>query len=212
MRRLQDDTSIFNLSKGEITEIEKSSEDRLRGENKYWKYTHFKQNYIWKLFLDLKTSLKNGRNNSVQFSSIAQSCPTLCNPMNHSTPGLPVHYQLPELAKTHVHQVNDAIQPSHRLSSSSAFSLSQHQGLFQGVSFLHQVAKLLEFQLLYQSFQLILRTIPLGLTGWISLQFKGLLRVFSSTTVQKHQFFGAQLSFGPTLTSIHDHWKNHSFD
>ena len=118
--------------------------------------------------------------------------------------GFPVLHCLPEFAQTHVHWVNDAIQPSHRLSSSSAFSLSQHQGLFQGVSFLHQVAKLLEFQLLYQSFQLILRTIPLGLTGWISLQFKGLLRVFSSTTVQKHQFFGAQLSFGPTLTSIHN--------
>ena len=137
-----------------------------------------------------------------QFSSVAQSCLTLCDPVDCSMPGFPVCHQLPELAKTHVHQVNDAIQPSHRLSSSSAFSLSQHQGLFQGVSFLHQVAKLLEFQLLYQSFQLILRTIPLGLTGWISLQFKGLLRVFSSTTVQKHQFFGAQLSFGPTLTSI----------
>ena len=68
----------------------------------------------------------------VQFSSVAQSCPTLCDPMNHSTPGLPVHHQLPELTQTHVHQVSDAIQLSHALSSSSpAFSLSQHQGLFQ---------------------------------------------------------------------------------
>ena len=70
---------------------------------------------------------------SVQFSSVAQSCPTLCDPMNHSTPGLPVHHQLPEFTQTHVHQGSDAIQPSHPLSSPSpsAFSLSQHQGLFK---------------------------------------------------------------------------------
>ena len=85
----------------------------------------------------------------LQFSSVAQSCLTLCNPMDCSTPGFPVHYQLPELAQTHVHWVRDAIQPSHSLSSPSlpAFNLSQHQGLFQGVSSLHQVAKVLEFQL-----------------------------------------------------------------
>ena len=92
---------------------------------------------------------------SVQFSSVAQSCPTLCNPMNHSTPGLPVHHQLPEFTQTHVSWVSDAIQPSHPLSSPSppAFNLSQHQGLFQWVSSSHQVAKGLEFQLQHQSFQ-----------------------------------------------------------
>ena len=86
---------------------------------------------------------------SVQFSSVAQSCPTLCDPMSCSTPGLPVHYQLPEPTQTHVHRVGDAIQPSHPLSSPSppALSLSQHQGLFKWVSSLHQVAKVLEFQL-----------------------------------------------------------------
>ena len=70
---------------------------------------------------------------SVQFSSVAQSCPTLCDPMNGSTPGFPVHHQLPESIQTHVHRVDDAIQPSHPLSSPSppALSLSQHQGLFQ---------------------------------------------------------------------------------
>ena len=70
---------------------------------------------------------------SVQFSSVAQSCPTLCNPMNRSTPGLPVHHQLPEFTQTHVHQVSDAIQPSHSLSfpSPPAPNPSQHQGLFQ---------------------------------------------------------------------------------
>ena len=68
-----------------------------------------------------------------QFSSVAQSSLTLCNPMDCSTPGLPVHHQLPELAQTHVHRVSDAIQPSHPLSSPSppAFNLSQHQGLFK---------------------------------------------------------------------------------
>ena len=71
---------------------------------------------------------------SVQFSSVAQSCPTLCDPMNRNTPGLPVHHQIPEFIQTHVHRVSDAIQPSHPLSSpsSSAFSLSQHQVLFSG--------------------------------------------------------------------------------
>ena len=92
---------------------------------------------------------------SVQCSSVAQSCPTLCNPMDCSTSGFPVHRQLPELAQTHVHRVGDAIQPSHPLSSPSppAFNLSQNQGLFQWVSYSCQVAKVLEFQLQHQSFQ-----------------------------------------------------------
>ena len=86
---------------------------------------------------------------SVQFSSVAQSCPTLCDPMNHSTPGLPVHHQLPEFTQTHVHRVRDAIQPSHPLSSPSppAPNPSQHQSLFQWVNSSHEVAKVLEFQL-----------------------------------------------------------------
>ena len=77
----------------------------------------------------------------------------LCDTMNHSTPGLPVHHQLPESTQTHVHRVSDAIQPSHPLSfpSPPAFNLSQHQGIFQWVSFPHQVAKVLEFQLQHQS-------------------------------------------------------------
>ena len=95
-----------------------------------------------------------------QFSSVAQSCPALCDPMDCSTPGFPVHHQLLELAQTHVHWVGDAIQPYHPLSSPSppAFNLSQHQGLFQWVSSLHQVTKVLEFQLQHQSFQWIFRT------------------------------------------------------
>ena len=85
---------------------------------------------------------------TVQFSSVAQSCPTFCDPMNRSTPGLPVHHQLPEFTQTHVHWVSDAIQPSHPLTSPSpAPSPSQHQSLFQWVNSSHQVAKVLEFQL-----------------------------------------------------------------
>ena len=81
---------------------------------------------------------------SVQFSSVAQLCPTLCDPIDCSTSGFPVRHQLPELAQTHVHQAGDAIQPSHPLSSPSpAFNLSQQQGLFQRVSSSHQVAKVL---------------------------------------------------------------------
>ena len=84
-----------------------------------------------------------------QFSSVAQSCPTLCDPMNRSTPRLPVHHHFPEFTQTHVHRVRDAIQPSHPLSSPSppAPNPSQHQSLFQWVNSSHEVAKVLEFQL-----------------------------------------------------------------
>ena len=90
-----------------------------------------------------------------QIRSVTQLCPTLCDPMNRSTPGLPVHHQLPEFTQTHVHRVSDAIQPSHPLSSPSppAPNPLQHQGFFKWVSSLHQVAKVLEFQLQHQSFQ-----------------------------------------------------------
>ena len=95
------------------------------------------------------------KNLSVQFSSVTQSCPTLCDTMNRSTPGLPVHHQLLEFTQTHVHWVGDAIQPSHPLLSPSppAPNPSQHQSLFQWVNSSLQVAKLLEFQLQHQSFQ-----------------------------------------------------------
>ena len=112
-------------------------------------------------FLQIKKKKKTRHKTfSVPFSSVAQSCPTPCNSMNHSTPGLPVHHQLLESTHTHVHQVGDTIQPSHPLSSPSppALNLSQHQGLFQWVSSSHQVAKILEFQLQHQSFQWTPRT------------------------------------------------------
>ena len=138
-------------------------------------------------------------------SSVAELCPTLCNPMDYNTPGFPVLHYFLEFSQTHVHQVSDAIQPSHPLSSPSPppFNVSQHQGLFQWISSSHQVTKVLELQLQHQSFQRIFRVD--FLEGWskgswdqlgslISLQSKGLSRVFSNPTVQKHQFFGSQLS------------------
>ena len=102
-----------------------------------------------------------------QFSSVAQSCLTLCDPTDCSMPGFPVHHQLSELVQTHVHWVSDAIQPSHPLSSPSppTFNLSQHQGFFQWVSSLHQVARVLELQ--HQSFQCLFKTyFPLAWLVW----------------------------------------------
>ena len=153
--------------------------------------------FCWKRFRFNPWSGNKDLTCPVQFSSVAQLCPTLCDPMNYSMPGLPVHHHLPELTQTHVYRLSDAIQQSHPLPSPSppAFNLSQHQGLFKWVGSSHQVAKVLEFQLQHQSFQWIFRTdFFWELIGWISLQSKGLSRVFSNTTVQKQQFFGAQLS------------------
>ena len=99
-------------------------------------------------------SHEGSRSDVFQFSSVTQSCPTLCDPMNCSTPGLPVHHKLLKFTQTHAHRVSDAIQPSHPLSSPSppAPNPSQHQGLFQRVNSSHEVAKVLEIQLQHQSF------------------------------------------------------------
>ena len=143
------------------------------------------------------------------------SCPTLSNPMNCSTPGFHVHHQLLELAQTHVHWVGDAIQHPYLLSSPSppAFNLSQHQGLFQWVSSLHQVARVLEFQLQHQSFQWTPRTDLLW--DWLVwFPFSPRDSQESSPTPQFKSINSLMLSlvYGPILTSIHDCWKNHSFD
>ena len=170
-----------------------------------WKSPAF--SYIFHWFLFFKKNV---------FSSVAQSCLTLCDPMNRSTPGLPVRHQLLESTQTHVHRVGDAIQPSHPLSSPSppAPNTSQHQSLFQWVNSLHTwggqstgvSASASVLPMNTQDWS------PLGWTGWISLQSKGLSRVFSNTTVQKHQFFTLSFLHSPTLTSIHDYWTNHSLD
>ena len=151
---------------------------------------------------------------SVQFSSVAQLCLTLCDPMNCSTPGLPVHQQHPESTQTHVHWVGDAIQPSHPLLSPSppALNLSQHQGLFKWVSSSHQMSKVLEFQLQNQSYQWTPRTDLLE-DGWFALlavqgTLKSLLQYHSSkASILWHSAF-----FIVRHTSIHDHLENHSLD
>ena len=151
---------------------------------------------------------------SVQFSSVAQSCPTLCNPMNRSTPGLPVHHQLPEFTVHWVHWVSDAIQPSHPLSSPSppTFNLFQHQGLFKWVSSSHQVAQ-------YWSFSFnISPSNEYSQLIFFRMDWLDLLAVQdtqeSSPTPQFKSINSLVLSFlhSPTLTSIHDYWKNHSLD
>ena len=126
---------------------------------------------------------------------VAQLCLTLCDPTDCSTPGFSVLHHFPELAQTHVHWVSDAIQPSCPLSSPSpAFNLSQHHGLFLWVGSVRQVAKVFELQLQHQSFQWIFRAVSFRMDWFDLLQSKELSRVFSNTTVQKHQFFGTQPS------------------
>ena len=134
--------------------------------------------------------------------------------MDCSMPGFPVHHQIPELAQTHIHRVSDTIQPSHPLSTPSppAFNLSQHQGLFQWVNLCSRWPKywsLASASLLPMNIQ---DWSPLELTGWISLPngtLKSLLRYHSSkaSILQHSAFF-----YGPTLISIYDYWKKHSFD
>ena len=131
----------------------------------------------------------------VQFSLAAQSCLTLCDSMDSSTPGFLQH--LPELVQTHVQWVSDAIQPSHPLLSPSppAFNLSQHQDFFQWVSSSHQGGQSIRASASASVLSMNIQDwFPLGWTGWISLQSKGLSRVFSNITIQKHQFFSIQLS------------------
>ena len=179
---------------------------------------------------------------SVRFSSVTQSCPTFCDPMDCSMPGFSVLHHLPELAQTHVPWISDAIQPSHPRSSPSppAFSLSHSIVFFYFIALfitktflsllsilgtLHSQGSFPMSQFFTSGGQSIGASastsvlpmniqdwFPLGWTGLISLLSKGLSRAFSHTTVQKHQFFALNFFYGPTLTSIHDYWKNHSFD
>ena len=159
-----------------------------------WKTAGFFTGYQFKCAVVAKEWPQHSEERN-QFSSVAQSCTTLCDPMDCSTPGLPVHHQLPELAQTHVHQVGDAIQPSHSLSSPSppALNLSQHQGLFQWVFSTSSGGQSIGASTSVPPMN-TQDWSPLGWTAWISLQSKGLSRVFSNTTVQKHQFFDAQPS------------------
>ena len=151
----------------------------------------------------------------VQYSSVVQSCLTLCDPMSRSKPGLPVHHQLPESTQTHVHWISDTIQPSCPLSSPSspALNLSQHQGLFKWVSSSHQVAKVLEFQLQHHSFQRNPRA-DLLQNGLVGSPCSPRDSQESSPTPRLKSINSSVLNFlcSPTLTSIHDHCQNHSLD
>ena len=146
----------------------------------------------------------------VKFSLVAQSCPTLCNPMNRSTPGFPVHHQLPEFTQTHVHWVGDAIQPSHHLLSPSppTFNLSKPASGSFPMSWLfapggQSTGTSASASVLTMNIQ---NWFPLGWTGWISFQSKGLSRVFSNTTGQKHQFFSTQFFLSSlTVTDVYDY-------
>ena len=153
-------------------------------------------------------------NFSCTSSSVAQSCPTLCDLVDYNMPGFPIHHQLPELAQTHVHRVSDAIQPSHPLSSPLHLP-----PVFPSIKvFSSESVRLIRWTK-YWSFTFsislpvnIQDSFPFQLTGLISLQFKGLSRVFSSTTVQKHQFFGAYPALWSNSHTRTRYWKNHSFD
>ena len=165
-----DSSADRTQSNGRINEsqdmpIENSQTEKQKGEKK--------KRIDWRISKSCGTNSKRETyvmvEYSIQFGSVPQSCLTLCDLMDHSMPGLPVHHQLPEFTQTHLHWVSDAIQPSHPLSSPSppAFKLFHHQGLFKWVSSSHQVAKVLEFHLQHQSFQWTLRTDLLydGLAG-----------------------------------------------
>jgi len=147
---------------------------------------------------------------------VVQTCShvRLFGPMDCSTPGFPIIHHLPELAQTHVHWVGDAIQPSHLLSSPSSpvFNLSQHQGLSNDSAHPIRWPKYWNF-----SFNISPSNEHSGLISfrmdWLDLlQSKGLSRVFSNTTDQSINLLVLSLLYGPTLTTIHDHWKNHSLN
>ena len=150
----------------------------------------------------------------VQFSSVAQSCPTLCNPMNRSMPGLPVHHQVLESTQTHVHQDSDVIQPSHSLSSPSppAPSPSQHQGFFQWVNWFAWGGQSIGVSASASPFNEHPKLISFRMDWLDLLAVQGTLK-----SLLQHQFKSINSSalsplHSPTLTSIHDHRKNHSLD
>ena len=153
---------------------------------------------------------------SVHFSSVNQSCPTLCNPMDYSTPRLPVHHQFPELAQTHVHQVRDAIQPIPYsvIPFSSCLQSFPALGSFPTNQFFTSGGQSIGSPALASVLLMNIQGwFSLGLTGLISLRSKGHWRFFFITPLFK-SINSSVLSilYGPALTSIHDYWKNHSFD
>ena len=148
---------------------------------------------------------------SFQFNSVTQSCPTLCDTMDCSMIGFPAHHQLPNSCPLSCWchpTISSSVIPFSSLLQSSpvpgCFLMSQF--FTSGGQRIGASASASVLPMNIQDW------FPSGLTSWISLQFKGLTRVFSNTTVQKHQFFELSFLYSPTLTAIHDYWKNHSFD
>ena len=207
----EDFKGILETDEGMTSEWKSKSTQRRKNMCQKQRYMGDIKDHFYHFLISLRGNIQKWQHPkldftvSVQFSSVAQLCTTLCDPMNRSTPGLPVHHQLPEFSQTHVHSVGDAIQPSHPLSSpsppapqslpaSESFPMSQlftWGGQSTGVSALASVHPMNT-----QDWS------PLGWTDWTSLQSKGLTRVFSNTTVQKYQFFGAQLS-SQSISHIH---------
>ena len=147
--------------------------------------------------------------------SVIHLCLTLCDPMDCSTPGFLVLHYLPEFAQIHVHWVSDAIPPSHLLSPHFSFCLQSFpaSGSFPMSQLFTSGGQSFIASALASVFQVSIQGwFPLGLTGLISLQFKGLSKVFSSIIIQKHQFFGTQPLYDPSFTPVCDYWKNHSSD
>ena len=170
----KNDTEKWNRSKT-LDEIPKKKNQRVAGR---WPLRLFIQKHI----------------SSVQFSSVAQSCQTLCDPMDCSTLGFPVHHQLPEFTQTHVYRVGDAIQPSHPLLTPSLPSIFPRIRVFSNVSVLcNRWPKYWSFSFSISPSNESSGLVSFRITGWISLRSKGLSRVFSNTTIQKHQFFSSQL-------------------
>ena len=152
----------------------------------------------------------------LQFSSVVQSCPTLCDPMDCSTPGLPVHHQVLEFTQTHVHWVGDAIQPSHPLSSPSppAFNLSQHQGFSKESVLCITWPKYWSFSFNISPSNEHSGLISFGMDWLNLLAVQGTLKSLLQHHSSKASILRSVLSLlhSPTLTSIHDHWKNHTLD
>ena len=153
---------------------------------------------------------------SVQLSSVTQLCLTLCDPMKCRMPSLPVHWRWSWLVHSNPHPLSQWCHPTISIFCHSLFLLPS---IFPSIRVFSNESAFRMGWPKYWSFSFNITPSnehpglsPLGWTGWISLQCKGLSRVFSNTTVQKHQFFGIQLIYSPALTSIHDYWKNHSLD
>ena len=172
--------------------------------------------YCWETNYHKLSILKQIKNYyfSVQFRSVTHSCSTLCDTTDCKTSGFPVHHQLPELVQTHFHWLGDSIQPSHPLLSPlpPVFSLSQHQGLFQWVSSLHQVAKVLEFQLQISPFNEYSGLISFRIDWLDLLAVLGTLEFSPTPQFKTINYLVLSFLYSTTLTSIHDCWQKHSFD